>query len=576
MKIRLKLRNLTLVVILVFIIILSLAATIYLFQIINSLKTISQPNPVNEAAEPCVGVNVPATADLATIMGSNPAGTTYCLEAGTFKVTSTIKTESGDRVIGAGRDATFIDGTGLSPTAPGIFITTDNNYFANLGIFGAPTPAAGGPIYCTPYKSDCGIAFFLMGSPLTVQSVDCHDNGGNCIGGGGSANITVNDLNCWNNGNAYSMTSEFLYAACIKRVAIYEPGGNTTVTNSYIHDNPWVGLWCDYCTHGLFDAENNRFVHNGLAGIEWEMSGGWTSDDHAIIKNNVFQNNNYLGFSYSGGMHVSTANDITIESNTFQGNSIGGINIICTGSRNPPQPDSRGVVVQSNTMNGDSVVGCSLTGVTCTNNDLTSPSTTPVGTTNTPTPVLLAPTSTPMPPTPTRTPTPVPPTLTPTPTRTPTPTPTHIPPTPTNTPTPIPPASVSNPNPSVINIWARGTSAQQTYPIMELVVDNNIVRIWYDVKSNWFGSAKKYTYNSPDHIAPGSIVRVAFVNDANSRRGGDRNLKVDKIEIDGITYQSENISVYSVGGWIRNGGCTNGYLRTEWLYCNGYFQYIVK
>ncbi len=202
-----------------------------------------------------------------------------------------------------------------------------------------------------------------------------------------------------------------------------------------------------------------------------------------------------------------------------------------------------------------------------------------------------APTNTPIPtpiststPTSTRTPTPtLKPSPTPTPsprptsTPTPTPTPTNTPtPTPTRTPTPIPPTPAPSLTLSVVNIWARGTSAQQIYPIMELIVNNNIVRIWYDVKSNWFGIAKKYTYNSPKHILPGSIIRVAFVNDTNSRRGGDRNLKVDKIEIDGITYQSENTSVYSVGGWIRNGGCTNGYLRTEWLYCNGYFLYVTK
>jgi len=306
-------------------------------------------------------------------MDSHAAGTTYCLAAGTFRVTSIIRTEVGDKIIGAGRSQTHIDGTGLASNAEGIFSTRDGNYFANFDIFGAPTPTARGigPECMNSGRIDhtnCGKAFSIGGGTITFQSLDCHDNGGNCIGGGGSTNIIVDDLNCWDNGNAYSMTSAFTYAACIKRSAGYVQGNDTIVTNSYIHDNPWVGIWCDYCKYGLFRIEGTRFVNNGLAGIHWEMSGGWTSDDRAIIANNTFQGNNYLGHSYSGGMHVSTANDITITGNTFGANHIAGVNVIFTASRTPPQPDSRGVVVRDNTLNGDPIKGCSLAGATCSGN----------------------------------------------------------------------------------------------------------------------------------------------------------------------------------------------------------------
>jgi hypothetical protein len=45
------------------------------------------------------------------------------------------------------------------------------------------------------------------------------------------------------------------------------------------------------------------------------------------------------------------------------------VNIIFDDSRNPPQPDSRGVVIRDNGMNGDATVGCSLDGVTCDDNN---------------------------------------------------------------------------------------------------------------------------------------------------------------------------------------------------------------
>jgi len=312
-------------------------------------------------------VRVRPRVSLSDVMSRHGPGTTYCLARGTFRVTSTIETDNGDRVIGAGRNATFIDGSGLPRTAEGIFLTDTKTYFADFDISGAPTPQAGSGVYCTD-RSNCGKAFSIRGSSLTVQSIDCHDNGGNCIGGGGSTEVSVDDLDCWNNGNAYSMTSSFVYAACIKRAAVYAAPGGTTVTNSSIHGNPWVGIWCDHCKNGLFDIESNRFVNNGLAGIEWEMSGGWTTDDRAVIRNNLFRGNNALAASYSAGMHVSTANDITISGNTFRRNVVAGVSIIFAPSRNPPQPDARGVVVQSNTMNGDLVGGCDLRGVTCGNN----------------------------------------------------------------------------------------------------------------------------------------------------------------------------------------------------------------
>jgi Right handed beta helix region len=310
-------------------------------------------------------VNVRPRANLNRVMASHAAGTTYCLAAGTFEVTSTINTEPRDRVIGSGRNDTVIDGTRLAPTAPGIFITDSGNHFAKLDIFGAPTPAAGSGVFCSP-ESYCGDAFSLQGSSLTLRSVDCHNNGGTCIGGKGSSNVTVKDLNCWNNGNRYSMTPEFVYAACIKRFGASTSGNDTTVIDSHIHDNAWVGLWCDFCEYGVFRVENSRIIHNGASGILWEMSGGWTSEDRAIVRNNVIRRNTYRETaSFHGGVGISTSNDITVKGNTFGHNRVAGVSVIFTADRNPPQPDSRGVVISDNTMNGDDVLGCSLEGVIC-------------------------------------------------------------------------------------------------------------------------------------------------------------------------------------------------------------------
>jgi hypothetical protein len=62
---------------------------------------------------------------------------------------------------------------------------------------------------------------------------------------------------CCRNDNTYSMSSGSRSAACIKRAPIHSAGGSTTVANSYIRDNSWVGIWCDYDMYGIFDIEDN-------------------------------------------------------------------------------------------------------------------------------------------------------------------------------------------------------------------------------------------------------------------------------------------------------------------------------
>jgi len=72
------------------------------------------------------------------------------------------------------------------------------------------------------------------------------------------------DVNCWNNGSPWSMTQGQAYAACVKIAAAYTQGaGNFTLTNSYVHDQPGNGVWCDYCKYGSRDIHENLFEHNG-------------------------------------------------------------------------------------------------------------------------------------------------------------------------------------------------------------------------------------------------------------------------------------------------------------------------
>lgn len=172
-----------------------------------------------------------------------------------------------------------------------------------------------------------------------------------------------------------------------------------------------------------------------------------------------------------------------------------------------------------------------------------------------------APTKTPTP-SPTRTPTPQPPTNAPTPTYT---------PSPTKTPTPT-----QIPVSSTITVFAAGTPACGRYPNMTLNINGIDVMIAYGVTGDPLSNTpifKTYQYTSSAKILP-SQVMVKFTNDNKKAEKctDDRNLRVNRINIDGVDYMTNNPSVFGEGIYYRN-KCREGFFRTDWLYCNGYFQY---
>lgn len=128
------------------------------------------------------------------------------------------------------------------------------------------------------------------------------------------------------------------------------------------------------------------------------------------------------------------------------------------------------------------------------------------------------------------------------------------------------PIPTSKPQGSIIDIFASGTFAHNQYPIMELFINGERSAIFYDVSEK----QKKYTYQHSTIIGPNQ-VSIKFTNDYNDRvNNQDRNLKINKIKIDGIIYESESPSTFSTGSW-QSGGCGSGFNKSEWLYCNGEF-----
>ena len=145
------------------------------------------------------------------------------------------------------------------------------------------------------------------------------------------------------------------------------------VRNSYVHDNPGNGLWCDvFCYDSAnhpngFWIHDNLVVNNGRAGIRFERVGDVADAGEALIENNEVHGNSTA--VPRGGISVRDAQNATIQNNRFGAATIAGIlyppnssnvAIIASDSGRADRPDLFNIDVIGNILNGETIKGCEL------------------------------------------------------------------------------------------------------------------------------------------------------------------------------------------------------------------------
>lgn len=120
-------------------------------------------------------------------------------------------------------------------------------------------------------------------------------------------------------------------------------------------------------------------------------------------------------------------------------------------------------------------------------------------------------------------------------------------------------------------MFAAGTSSGGVYPTMQLKVDGQVVQTFTDVRGDPnLRNFQQFGYSSPVKL-DASKISISYTNDAAAGAFlDDRNLAVDKINIDGVDYQTEDSSTLFTSNSVW---CTSGYKRSEWLYCDGTAAY---
>ena len=123
-------------------------------------------------------------------------------------------------------------------------------------------------------------------------------------------------------------------------------------------------------------------------------------------------------------------------------------------------------------------------------------------------------------------------------------------------------------------------TAIATDPTPGLIVDTVIFEILVDGVSQGEFAISPQRTNIFDRVVTVTVdgnvdpsqVRVAFVNDFPNSRF-DRNLRVNSVTIDGVSFDPADSSVLSTGTYLEEDGVTTGFGRGNILHSNGFFQF---
>ena len=119
---------------------------------------------------------------------------------------------------------------------------------------------------------------------------------------------------------------------------------------------------------------------------------------------------------------------------------------------------------------------------------------------------------------------------------------------------------------SSVQVFASGTTGVEAFEVSI----NQVPEVSYTLSST---EQQVFSFETSQKIS-GDDLRIEFTNDLYDPANGiDRNLNIDKVVIDGVTYETENLATFSTGTWKPEDGIVEGFRQSETIHTGGYFQY---
>ena len=300
--------------------------------------------PAPPAPQLTCTVNVEPESTLPATVAAAPHGTTFCLGSGTYSIASPVVAKTGDSFVGSSSDRPVID---ASATTIGIDARAAASVtLENIVVSGASIGP--GPTQCPA----CGRGVFASNG-IQLWNVELTGNGQNGLSGSQNTSTPwlIVDSQIVGNGSV----AELGYTSGgVKGVNPY------TILDSYVADNIGSGIWCDVgCVGGTWTVEGNTVEGNTRNGILYEIS-----DAGATIEDNFVEGNNTSGGAFSG-IKLEASGNATVENNTSAQNLSSQIRVDSSGRKGSiVENDS----IIDNTVDGGRIIGCTLSGVSCSGN----------------------------------------------------------------------------------------------------------------------------------------------------------------------------------------------------------------
>jgi hypothetical protein len=294
-------------------------------------------------------VNVPAGADVAQVVNADAATTATAFQLAantTYRVNALIVLKAGDQLRGAVPAGTTVKvgpATDPDPTTKlvngaaleSLIALRGDNAITWLDISGADFKGRAG--------GGSAIAAGSGNDNTLIQFNRIHDNGATGITNA-RGHILDNEIDH----NTTEPAALGVIAAGVKGIYEYEAGRN------YVHDNVGHGLWGDVHMKdtdvGSFNVHDNYLYNNGRAGVRFEQTECSGAEFDAV--GNVIQNNGWE--SVRGGVSIHDACNSYVANNTFGANK-DKLGVRITDSGRSDRPDTKNVLIEKNTLNGDIV-----------------------------------------------------------------------------------------------------------------------------------------------------------------------------------------------------------------------------
>ncbi|MEL6894735.1 MAG: DUF4347 domain-containing protein, partial [Planctomycetota bacterium] len=108
---------------------------------------------------------------------------------------------------------------------------------------------------------------------------------------------------------------------------------------------------------------------------------------------------------------------------------------------------------------------------------------------------------------------------------------------------------------------------------MQLLINGTVAATFDNIGGDAYGGQFQ-DYTVAIDNASIDDIQIAFTNDFFDQVAGvDRNLRIDKITVDGVDYETEASTVFSTGTWLPADGVVPGFRESEFLHANGFFDY---